>query len=135
MTKVYENYSCKIHLVWKYNIYLVKNIRQNVNIRLFFQPPKPSDLATICYTSGTTGNPKGVMLTHENIVASMCAVILQFGDHKLKSTDTMISFLPLAHMLERCCEVRIFLLYTLLRLGISSLWSKIFFIHWNVSVF
>ncbi|XP_018566336.1 long-chain-fatty-acid--CoA ligase 5 isoform X2 [Anoplophora glabripennis] len=67
-------------------------------------PPKPSDLATICYTSGTTGNPKGVMLTHENIVASTSAVILQFGDHKLKSTDVMISFLPLAHMLERCCE-------------------------------
>nr|CAH7756997.1 unnamed protein product [Callosobruchus chinensis] len=67
-------------------------------------PPKPTDLATICYTSGTTGNPKGVMLTHENIVASMSAVVLQFGDHTLRSTDTMISFLPLAHMLERCCE-------------------------------
>ncbi|KAJ8941580.1 hypothetical protein NQ314_010355, partial [Rhamnusium bicolor] len=54
-------------------------------------PPKPSDLATICYTSGTTGNPKGVMLTHENIVASMSAVMLQLGDHKLRSTDTLIS--------------------------------------------
>nr|XP_023020932.1 long-chain-fatty-acid--CoA ligase 5 isoform X2 [Leptinotarsa decemlineata] len=67
-------------------------------------PPKPSDLATICYTSGTTGNPKGVMLTHENIVAANSAVQMQFGDHKLRSSDIMISFLPLAHMLERCCE-------------------------------
>ncbi|XP_017780767.1 PREDICTED: long-chain-fatty-acid--CoA ligase 5 isoform X2 [Nicrophorus vespilloides] len=67
-------------------------------------PPKPSDLCTICYTSGTTGNPKGVMLTHENVVASFSAVMMQFGDHKLKSDDVMISFLPLAHMLERCCE-------------------------------
>ncbi|XP_072395967.1 long-chain-fatty-acid--CoA ligase 5 isoform X3 [Diabrotica undecimpunctata] len=67
-------------------------------------PPEPSSLATICYTSGTTGNPKGVMLTHENIVASMSAVILQFGDHKLRNNDILISFLPLAHMLERCCE-------------------------------
>ncbi|KAL1139986.1 hypothetical protein AAG570_006963 [Ranatra chinensis] len=67
-------------------------------------PPKPSDLATVCYTSGTTGSPKGVMLTHENVVAGVCAVILQLGDHRPTSTDIMISFLPLAHMLERCCE-------------------------------
>jgi len=67
-------------------------------------PPSPSDLCTICYTSGTTGNPKGVMLSHENVVAGVSAVILQLGDHKPTSSDTMISFLPLAHMLERCCE-------------------------------
>lgn len=68
------------------------------------EPPKPEDLATICYTSGTTGNPKGVMLTHRNVVASCCSVLLQLGVHSPCSTDTMISFLPLAHMLERCCE-------------------------------
>ncbi|XP_045476219.1 long-chain-fatty-acid--CoA ligase 5 isoform X2 [Harmonia axyridis] len=67
-------------------------------------PPLPTDLCTICYTSGTTGNPKGVMLTHENVIASVSAVQMQMGEYKLKSTDCMISFLPLAHMLERCCE-------------------------------
>ncbi|XP_066137914.1 long-chain-fatty-acid--CoA ligase 5 isoform X2 [Euwallacea fornicatus] len=67
-------------------------------------PPTPADLCTICYTSGTTGQPKGVMLTHENVVASMSAVVLQFGDHRLRSDDVMLSFLPLAHMMERCCE-------------------------------
>ncbi|XP_054266091.1 long-chain-fatty-acid--CoA ligase 1 isoform X2 [Macrosteles quadrilineatus] len=67
-------------------------------------PPQPKDLCTICYTSGTTGNPKGVMLTHQNVVAGVCAVILQLGDHKPTVDDVMISFLPLAHMLERCCE-------------------------------
>jgi len=45
------------------------------------------------------------MLTHENVVAAVASVILQLGDHKICSTDVMISFLPLAHMLERCCEV------------------------------
>ncbi|GLV39486.1 uncharacterized protein CBL_09627 [Carabus blaptoides fortunei] len=72
-------------------------------------PPKPTDLCTICYTSGTTGNPKGVMLTHQNVVASVCSVTLQLGDHRQTSTDVMISFLPLAHMLERCCENAMFM--------------------------
>lgn len=45
------------------------------------------------------------MLSHENVVAGMCAVILQLGDHRPRSDDIMMSFLPLAHMLERCCEV------------------------------
>ncbi|XP_044760121.1 long-chain-fatty-acid--CoA ligase 5 isoform X2 [Coccinella septempunctata] len=67
-------------------------------------PPLPTDLCTICYTSGTTGNPKGVMLTHENVIASVSAVLMQMGEYKPKSSDSMISFLPLAHMLERCCE-------------------------------
>uniref|UniRef100_A0A1L8DZ27 Long-chain-fatty-acid--CoA ligase n=1 Tax=Nyssomyia neivai TaxID=330878 RepID=A0A1L8DZ27_9DIPT len=67
-------------------------------------PPKPEDLCTICYTSGTTGNPKGVMLTHQNVVAGVCAVLLQLGDHRPRVGDIMLSFLPLAHMLERCCE-------------------------------
>lgn len=67
-------------------------------------PPKATDLCTICYTSGTTGNPKGVMLTHQNVMAAMCAVLMQLGDHRVTSKDTMVSFLPLAHMLERSCE-------------------------------
>ncbi|KOC60001.1 Long-chain-fatty-acid--CoA ligase 5 [Habropoda laboriosa] len=67
-------------------------------------PPKVTDLCTICYTSGTTGNPKGVMLTHQNVMAGICAVLMQLGEHRPSYKDTMISFLPLAHMLERCCE-------------------------------
>lgn len=45
------------------------------------------------------------MLSHENVVAGVCSVMLQLGEHKPNGSDTMISFLPLAHMLERCCEV------------------------------
>ncbi|XP_011503341.1 PREDICTED: long-chain-fatty-acid--CoA ligase 5 isoform X2 [Ceratosolen solmsi marchali] len=67
-------------------------------------PASYMDLCTVCYTSGTTGNPKGVMLTHQNVMAGVCAVLLQLGDYKPTPKDTMISFLPLAHMLERCCQ-------------------------------
>ncbi|XP_021955219.1 long-chain-fatty-acid--CoA ligase 1 isoform X2 [Folsomia candida] len=73
------------------------------------KPPRPDDISTICYTSGTTGNPKGVMLSHENIVADVSAVLLQMGEHRPCRQDTMISFLPLAHMLERCCQVAMYM--------------------------
>ncbi|XP_063883836.1 long-chain-fatty-acid--CoA ligase 1-like isoform X2 [Scylla paramamosain] len=72
-------------------------------------PPRPDDLCTICYTSGTTGNPKGVMLTHENIVADVSATLLQLAEHKPHKSDVLLSFLPLAHMLERCCEVAVYI--------------------------
>ena len=70
------------------------------------QPPRPDDICTVCYTSGTTGNPKGVMLSHENVIADVSAVMLQLGEHRPNRHDVMISFLPLAHMFERCCQVR-----------------------------
>ncbi|KAM7304986.1 long-chain-fatty-acid--CoA ligase 5 isoform X2 [Ixodes scapularis] len=73
-------------------------------------PPHTSDLATVCYTSGTTGNPKGVMLTHLNIISDLSAVMYQLGDLAPKGDDVMMSFLPLAHMLERCCEMAIYMI-------------------------
>ncbi|XP_042895962.1 long-chain-fatty-acid--CoA ligase 1 isoform X1 [Parasteatoda tepidariorum] len=72
-------------------------------------PPKPSDVATVCYTSGTTGDPKGVMLTHENIIIDASAVIDQLAEYAPNKNDIMISFLPLAHMLERLCEVTVYI--------------------------
>ncbi len=58
----------------------------------------PTDLATIVYTSGTTGNPKGVMLSHDNILwnASSAASCETFY-----TDDVFLSFLPLSHMFER----------------------------------
>jgi long-chain acyl-CoA synthetase len=64
------------------------------------------DLATIIYTSGTSGNPKGVMLTHENIVSNAVSAvgILPIDRHSLN-----ISLLPLSHALEKTCSFFIFL--------------------------
>ncbi|XP_047434405.1 long-chain-fatty-acid--CoA ligase 1a isoform X1 [Mugil cephalus] len=69
------------------------------------QPPKKEDLALICFTSGTTGNPKGAMLTHENVVSNTAAFIkITQGILKANNKDVLISFLPLAHMFERVVE-------------------------------
>ncbi|XP_032383984.1 long-chain-fatty-acid--CoA ligase 1 isoform X2 [Etheostoma spectabile] len=68
-------------------------------------PPQPKDMALICFTSGTTGNPKGAMLTHENVVSN-CSAFIKLTESYAQTTsdDVMLSFLPLAHMFERVVE-------------------------------
>ncbi len=56
------------------------------------------ELATIVYTSGTTGRPKGVMLSHRNILATTENAITHL---QLEGEHCMLSFLPLSHMFER----------------------------------
>jgi len=65
-----------------------------------FRPPKPEDVATICYTSGTTGTPKGTVL--ENLIANVAGSSL---DIKFYPSDVYISYLPLAHIYERVNQV------------------------------
>jgi long-chain acyl-CoA synthetase len=66
-----------------------------------YNPPIASDIVTINYTSGTTGDPKGVILTHANAVAgTSCALTLM----EQTDNDSGCSFLPLAHIYERLCE-------------------------------
>ncbi|XP_026158957.1 long-chain-fatty-acid--CoA ligase 1a isoform X2 [Mastacembelus armatus] len=68
-------------------------------------PPKPEDLALICFTSGTTGFPKGAVITHGNIISNTAAFIqVTEGSLRPNSKDVVISFLPLAHMFERVVE-------------------------------
>jgi len=76
--------------------------------RIAHQPPTPNDLATICYTSGTTGNPKGGMLTHGNIIAD-CTTLDYFKSIYLSSNDVAISYLPLSHMFERVVQSVIYI--------------------------
>uniref|UniRef100_A0A8C7J7S4 Long-chain-fatty-acid--CoA ligase n=1 Tax=Oncorhynchus kisutch TaxID=8019 RepID=A0A8C7J7S4_ONCKI len=69
------------------------------------EPPTPDDLALICFTSGTTGNPKGGMLTHGNVIANCAAFIKITEVHcMLNLHDIHMSYLPLAHMFERVVE-------------------------------
>lgn len=59
---------------------------------------KPDDCCTLIYTSGTTGNPKGVMLSHDNIIWTGQQIVdMTKADHR----DHFISYLPLSHIAEQ----------------------------------
>lgn len=74
-------------------------------------PPSPDDLCLICYTSGTTGDPKGAMLTHKSVIANLSAICFyaEKGGVKISSTDSSLSYLPLAHVFERALQVIFFM--------------------------
>jgi long-chain acyl-CoA synthetase len=62
---------------------------------------EPQDLLTLIYTSGTTGPPKGVQLTHANLIAGITGFdqVIQFPDE-----GRVVSWLPMAHIAERACS-------------------------------
>jgi len=76
---------------------------------------KPDTLASILYTSGTTGVPKGVMLTHNNFTSNVKGVtdVIEFSDK-----DTVLSWLPLSHSFERIAT------YTYLYKGCSIAYAE-----------
>lgn len=76
---------------------------------------KPDTLASILYTSGTTGVPKGVMLTHNNFISNVKGVtdVIEFSNK-----DTVLSWLPLSHSFERIAT------YTYLYKGCSIAYAE-----------
>lgn len=60
---------------------------------------RPVALATLVYTSGTTGPPKGAMISHANVMATMRAITAVI---ELRDDERFLSFLPLSHITERC---------------------------------
>ncbi len=76
----------------------------------------PEDPLTIIYTSGTTGNPKGVLLSHSNMVSNMLASasVIPFGP-----SDVFLSFLPLCHSFERMAGY-----YTAMSLGATIAYAE-----------
>lgn len=64
----------------------------------------PSQLATILYTSGTTGEPKGVMLSHGNLISNARATLEAFGH---QPGDLRLCWLPLSHVFARTCDLYI----------------------------
>ena len=64
--------------------------------------PAAQDIAMILYTSGTTGNPKGVMLTHNNILSDVHSLVISF---KINDDDAMLCILPMFHTLAWTANV------------------------------
>lgn len=75
----------------------------------------PDDVATLLYTSGTTGQPKGVMLTHNNLASNVRASLLAIP---VTPADVTLSFLPLSHVLQRMVD------YLLLHRGCTIAYAR-----------
>lgn len=95
----------------------VQNLgKQNANIDLapHRDSISPDDLLTLIYTSGTTGTPKGVMLTHENLISNV-----KYSSRLYPSeVKRALSFLPLSHIFERMVS------YMYIYLGISIYYAE-----------
>lgn len=75
--------------------HLAKHHDRLLSIRVCINP---TDLSTLIYTSGTTGAPKGVMLSHQNLISN---ILEHVNNHTLGVGHRCISFLPLSHIYER----------------------------------
>ena len=100
---------------WTEMVSLGKAKQNNYDLQQIKSGIQSSDLATILYTSGTTGNPKGVMLSHNNIVSNLLGTqhLLPF-DYRGKA----LSFLPLCHSYERM------LTYLYMYMGVSVYYAE-----------
>lgn len=91
------------------------NSSQDARLQELRQSIRPADLACIIYTSGTTGFPKGVMLSHHNVIENLKAVSQVIP---INETHTALSFLPLNHVFEKL------VVYFYLMKGVSCYYAE-----------
>ncbi|XP_054162447.1 long-chain-fatty-acid--CoA ligase 4-like [Oppia nitens] len=93
---------------------------ENKNVISFDLPKNPDEIAVIMYTSGTTGNPKAVCISHRQLMASLKALVSNTTEQMARDADRHVymSYLPLAHILGFTFEM--FLLFGGVRIGYSS---------------
>lgn len=88
------------------NVCSLQSVLDGEHVPVSRKEPVASDIATICYTSGTTGMPKGALLTHENFLSIISAFVKNKNPKDIvvfTKDDVYISYLPLPHVLERLC--------------------------------
>ena len=73
------------------------------------RPPNPDDVAFFCYTSGTTGDPKGALITHQNVMSSIAGLWAAAPELQMHTNDRHLSYLPLAHIFEHVVLTQVFL--------------------------
>lgn len=104
--KLRTKYSEKKHLIlgWKEFLALAEDPNESKKLRELTQERlshlKPGLCCNIVYTSGTTGPPKGVMLSHDNMIYNMSLVLDSLKDErdwKFDGSERMVSYLPLSH--------------------------------------
>ncbi len=105
----------QLHNVPNYNDLIAKGRSSTIDVNELMNAVQPLDVATILYTSGTTGTPKGVMLMHNNIVSNVLA-----SEHlcPVGPGDRALSFLPLCHSYERM------LTYLYMYIGVSIYYAE-----------
>ena len=89
------------------HIISTQNSHNSPLVKHTHSPPAGRDIATFCYTSGTTGNPKGALLTHTNLISAMAG--MSNFDIFPTLTDRHLSYLPLPHIFERIVQGQVLL--------------------------
>lgn len=94
--------SCKGIIPYSWNDFLLVGNENQVDLL----PPQPFNICTIMYTSGTAGDPKGVVLLHETVAMTVRGldIFLEQIEDKMTVDDVYLSFLPLAHIFDRMVE-------------------------------
>ncbi len=101
------------HMVPRFDLPQAVSLRQALarGAAVRFEPPavSPDDLAFLQYTGGTTGTPKGAMLTHANMVANLTQIRMFWGGVIESGREVMITPLPLYHVFCLTCNCLLFL--------------------------